>query len=673
MRRADPFADWTERANWMIDVAEWLRRRPRVSLLGEHAWRRIMRSRTRFMLDWLDSHRDVRRVVQATLQKTLREAVGPELFCATGLPSEPAFFSELSERIAKALLPRAPVQTDLPLLFTSMFPQPADAGWLLGLDRNTLSRIWKLCADDGITHNFHQQIDEALTYLASMVIAVGISPDFRQRLEPGMPLQATPFLALRRELEKYLLASVHDESALRSVRMLIAVCQAQTDRIYAHLDEHGVSVGLVYRVERMRAQLARMARLIDLRSTAPARQASAQVQVLLADLIEAHHHRSSVRGLFSRSFSLLARKMVERSAKHGEQYAARDRAQSRAMLKAGGRGGVVAVFTVLASSALSAAGAASFFDGIVTSLNYAVGFFAVLAIGGAVAAMQPAVTAPVLASRMDALDTDDGLRKLMTEIAGMLRAQAASLFGNLMTVVPVMAAISLLGALVMDAPPMAVGKAHSVLKELSIVGPTPLLAAFTGILFWLSSVVAGLVDNWFALRRMREALGRHRRLVRALGAPRAERMAAWLERHVAGVAGIVSLAVLLGMSPTLAQFFGLNLDIRHVTLSAGALAAAAGSLGWHAVAGAEFWLAVGGTALTGILNVGVAFGCALALALRARDVPARVRRLVYRAVLQRVVLSPRSFLLPERRKATVTPLPLTAESRQDIRRSRRGR
>ncbi len=674
MRRANPFASWDERANWMIDIADWLRRGPRESRLDDGAWRRVKHQRTRFLLDWLDSHREVKRVVQATLQKTLREAVGPELFCATGLPREPAFFSELWERIVKRILPRPPAQRDLSTLFTAMFPDPADADWLLGLDHKTLSRIRKLCADDGIAHNYRQQIDEALTYLVSMVIAVGISPDFRQRLEPRMPLQATPFMALQRELGKYLLNSVPDEAALRSVRMLIAVCQAQTDRIYAHLDEYGVSVSLVYRVERMRAQLARMARLIDLRSALPNAQTTAQAQALLIDLIEAHHHRSSVRGLVSRSFSLLARKMVERNADHGEQYIARDSGEYRAMLKAAARGGVVTAFTVLIKSALPAGGAARFFEGAFASLNYAASFLAISAIGGTLATKQPAVTAPALASQMQGLDTVEGLRKLLREIACLLRSQAAAVFGNLIAVVPSMGVIALLVLLISGAPLMSPDKAHAGLKSLSALGPTPLFAAFTGILLWVSSLVAGFADNWFALRNMREALAHQRRLIHALGAVRAERGAKWLEQHIAGIVGNVSLAILLGMSPVLAQFFGLPLDVRHVTLATGGLTAAAASLGWDVLATTEFWSAIAGILLIGLLNVGVAFACALALALRARDVPARVRRLVFRAVLRRFSVSPWSFLLPEKRGAGVSSpsTEVDAEPQEEAKRSKSG-
>nr|WP_279379821.1 hypothetical protein [Herbaspirillum sp. B39] len=142
MRRIDPAASWHERANWMIDVAEWLRHRPAVSLLDRQAWHQVRRQRLAIMLDWLDQHRDVRRAVQNALQKTLREATGPELFSTTGLPYEPGFFGELSERLARLILPRHLSPTDLSSLVTAMFPDPDDAAWLLELDNELLQRLW---------------------------------------------------------------------------------------------------------------------------------------------------------------------------------------------------------------------------------------------------------------------------------------------------------------------------------------------------------------------------------------------------------------------------------------------------------------------------------------------------------------------------------------------------
>jgi len=641
MNRANPFASWIDRASWMIDVAEWLRHERKMSLLEEGAWRRAKHRRARFLLDWLDSHRDVRRVVQATLQKTLRESVGPELFGATGMPRESAFFSELAERIGRFFLPRPPMKTDLSTLFTAIFPEPSDAQWLLDLDQRTLKRFWKLAADQSITHNYRRQIDEALFYLATMVIATGISPAFRERLQPKLPLQATPFFSLRRELEKYLAGSPQDEAAVRSVRMLLAVCQAQTDHIYAHLDEYGVSVGLVYHTEKMRSQLTRMARLIDLRSATPGTmQEAAQVQALLAELIHTTHHRASVQGLMRRSFSLHARKMVERNAKQDEQLAARNKAEYRSLIKAGCVGGAIASLAVMAQFVLPEFRSARFFDGLLASLSYLICLGAMSMLGGALATRQSPALAPVLAARMGALNSSEGLRGLLLQIGSLTRSQAAVLFGNLLMLVPIMLALCFAIGALSGGPALNAEQAQASLRSLSAVGFTPLYAAFTSLLLWAASLLAGFADNWFVLRGMREAIRHHRRFSRIVGPVRAGRCAAWIESHIADIAGTVALSLLFGMAPVVAQFFDVPFEVRHITFATGTLAAAAGSLGWHALAMPQFWLGAAGVFLTALLNIGVAFFGALALALHAREVPPRSRRLVWRALARRMLSAP---------------------------------
>jgi site-specific recombinase len=144
-----------------------------------------------------------------------------------------------------------------------------------------------------------------------------------------------------------------------------------------------------------------------------------------------------------------------------------------------------------------------------------------------------------------------------------------------------------------------------------------------------------------------------------VGAVRAEHWARWLEQHIASIVGNVSLGILLGMTPVVAQFFGVPLDVRHVTLATGTLAAAASSIGWNVLGSMEFWLAVGGIVTIGILNVGVAFSCALMLALRAREVPARIRRLVFRTVLRRFTASPYSLLFPGNKEGIAPAAPTT--------------
>ncbi|MBI1889183.1 MAG: preprotein translocase subunit TatB [Burkholderiales bacterium] len=656
LRRANPFASWHERINWITDVVEWLRRVPEGAMGNDALRDRLRQQRLRFVLDWLDTHREIKKLVQATAQKTLREAAGTELFCAAGMPRESSLVNEWSERIVKRVLPRPNSRHDLPALLTTLFPDAADVEWLRGLDHATMARLSKLCMDEGISHAWRNQIDESLIYLATTIASTGISPGFRQRLEAKIPLQATPFMALRREAEKYLLLG-SDPAALRSVRMLIAVCQAQTDRIVDHLDEYGVSVNLVYSVERMRAQLGRMAQLIDLRE-APPDLARGMAQTMLADLVVGQHRRSALQGLMHRSFSLLGRKLVERNADHGEQYIVRNRGEYRSVLKAAALGGVLASFSVIGMLAMKG-GQGHFVAGLVASLNFAASFLLISAVGGVLGAKQAVVTAPSLAAKMGSLGSRDGLRGLMQEVACLLRFQSAAVFGNLMTLIPTILVIAMLAVGLSGVQLMSPEKAHASLQSLSAIGMTPLYAVFIGVLLWLSSLAAGFADNWFSLRQLRSAVEHHRRLVHTLGSARAARLALWLERHVACFAGNLSLAFLLGLGPVVLQFLGFPAEVRHVAFAAGNAIGAMASLGWSSLALPETWLAIGGIAVTGLLNVGIAFGCALMLALRARSVAGRVRRLVLRTILRRFVTAPWAFFFPQKQERVLAVVAAT--------------
>jgi site-specific recombinase len=60
------------------------------------------------------------------------------------------------------------------------------------------------------------------------------------------------------------------------------------------------------------------------------------------------------------------------------------------------------------------------------------------------------------------------------------------------------------------------------------------------------------------------------------------------------MAANVSLGMMLGLVPALLGFVGLPLDVRHVTLSTGQLAAALGALGLGALAMPAFWWCAAG-------------------------------------------------------------------------------
>jgi site-specific recombinase len=294
--------------------------------------------------------------------------------------------------------------------------------------------------------------------------------------------------------------------------------------------------------------------------------------------------------------------------------------------------------------ALSKANLPHFFEGVFASLNYWISLTVIAAAGGALAAKQPAVIAPALASKMNGLNTSEGLQGLMSEIAVFIRAQTAAVLGNVLTLTPVMLMLAIGVQWWSGTPFLHPGMAHANLDALSILSWSPAYAVLTGVLLWVASLMACFADNWFALRRLRDSLMHHRRLVHALGAARAERWSFWLECNLARIVGNICLALLLGMTPVWARFFGLDFEIRHMTFALGTLAASAGSLGLPILETREFWFALGGIVAIGFANIGVAFLCSLVLALRTCDVPARMRRLVFKTMLKRLFTQPGFFL-----------------------------
>ena len=190
-----------------------------------------------------------------------------------------------------------------------------------------------------------------------------------------------------------------------------------------------------------------------------------------------------------------------------------------------------------------------------------------------------------------------------------------------------------------------------MLGSLTLLGPTALFAALTGVLLFASSLIAGWVENWFVWHRLDSAIAWNPRIVARLGAARAQRWSAYWRDNVSGLASNISLGLLLGLVPAVAGFFSLPLDVRHVTLATGQLFTAVGAEGLAVMASAPFWWCVAGIACTGVLNLGVSFFLAFRVALRSRGIRLADRSRIHRAIRRRLLQRPASFVLPPRADA----------------------
>jgi site-specific recombinase len=367
---------------------------------------------------------------------------------------------------------------------------------------------------------------------------------------------------------------------------------------------------------------------------------------LLSHLASVGQEQRSVGALISSNSSLLAAKVAERSSETGEHYITRNRAEYRAMLGNAAGGGALTALTTGMKFGIMALGLSAFWYGFWSGVMYAASFVLIQMLHFTLATKQPAMTAPAMAAKLKDISDSQALQAFVDEVTHLVRSQVAAVIGNVAVVFP--AAVLLSAALVVatGAPMLTPEKADYVLHSLTLLGPSLLFAAFTGVLLFSSSIVAGWVENWFVLHRLDSAIRYNPRISTWLGAARADRWAHFMRHHISGLAANISLGMMLGLVPAILAFIGPALDVRHVTLSAGQLGAACAALGWEVVRNPALWWAVASIPLIGLLNVGVSFYLAFRVALQAHNVSGIDRSRIRSSIWQRLRQAPMSFFWP---------------------------
>jgi site-specific recombinase len=698
LAHADPAAPLAQRNQWLIEVAHWLHRGGslaaadvgNLNLGGDSGTVKFPpHARLRYLLQLLERNPVWKARCALTLRRILADSDTISLLCESGMPVHSGFIGALLERIQLNLIPPAPNSTDITALFTLMFTSADDALWVAALPAGALEQISELF-NHGIASDEKYAVGrlsrDLLTSIHTLVYqigATGLSGAVRTRL-PGKGPEDAPFIQLGRAIEAVTVAhSAWAEAQLQTalaapppataeagqtssalhamqqveinllkqrllqqvnfLRVLLDQCRLATRTLYAHLEENGVSVEIVFQIERMRTRIMRVEHLLEAWLSDHEMESRAR---LIAELITSNRASQSVMVLMRNSFGMLARKVVERSAETGAHYIAHDRTEYYSMLKMAAGGGLVTAFTVYIKFGVTGAHLQPMVEGFLAGLNYALSFLLMHFLHFTLATKQPAMTAPTIAHKLDAVDSAAGLDLFVTSVIALVRTQAAAIFGNLILVFPVCLLAQLGFAAMFHGNLISPAKAHHTLESFSLLGPTPFYAAFTGVLLWSSSLLSGWADNWFALHRIGDVLTYNRRLRLVFGEAGATRIAAFWQRNISGIVGNASLGMMLGLVPAILTAFAVPFEVRHVTLSTGAIATSIGVLGPKVLETPVFWWAVAGTVSMAFLNVLVSFALAFQMALRSRQLPKTDRRALNRAIWQRIGSNPLCLLFP---------------------------
>jgi len=640
-----------DRNLWLVRLMEWLRHAPRnaVAAAADEARTPLPVLRLRHLLNHLDKNEAARAAVQGMMRAFRRETDAAALYADFGFGSRMSLAGELLTRVQARVLPATPDTRDLAALFRLMF-EAADADWIAAIDTATLHRAGSILAP--AAEDWRATLLDAITILVSAVHAAGYSPALRQRMDTAL-LHDEPFRQLTAAagaLRTAVLEGRHAEALQEAayLRALLDTCRRAAGSITAHLEQYGVSVDIVFDLDQLQGRARRIEQLLEcVLAPDPAPQWQRLVAALARELAQVR----GVRRLLARQYSLLARQVTERSAETGEHYITRTRDEYRDMLRRAAGGGAVLAGTTFVKFAIAAIGLSAFWAGFWSGANYAASFVVVMLLHWTVATKQPAMTAPALAASLPAAGgstSEEQIETFVDRVAQLIRSQAAGIVGNVAMCAPLVLAAQWLAKTVFGAPLVGAETAEYVLGSLTLLGPTVLFAAFTGVLLFASSLVAGWAENWFVLHRLDSAMAWNPRIVATLGAARARRWSSWSRANVSGLAANISLGMMLGLAPALVDFLGPPLEVRHVTLSSGQLGAALGALGWPLLAEPAFWWCMAGIAATGVLNVTVSFWLAFKVALSSRGVRLKDRSRIAAAMRRRLFTRPLSFVWPPR-------------------------
>jgi site-specific recombinase len=651
----DPRANRVDRHLWLIGFFDWIR--------GDGDATVNAPLRIGYFLDTVEADPALTARLQAWWHTLIDTVDGTTLLSDYGFASRNAFVSELVERLHYKLLPASPETSDASELFALLMPGARDAQWVAALTGPSLERLGKLLSAQasgahvqthpGLTYWQHTLL-EAITFCTSQIRAAGFSPEIRLRMST-LAQRATPFHTLAADFDALREAwlaqrdgTVTPEDvaqAAQHFRTQLDACRLAAASVYAHLDSHGISVDLVFRLRQLRERVLRIRALLDCLLGEPAHIHTAHI---IAHLASVGQYQRSLRALFSNSTSLLAAKVAERSSEVGEHYITRTRSEYRSMLANAAGGGALTALTTFMKFFVMAMGLSAFWYGFWAGVVYAASFVVIQLLHFTLATKQPAMTAPAMAAKLKDLSDASALEEFVDEVTHLVRSQVAAVLGNVAVVFPAVVLLSVALQLGMGQPMITASEAQYVFDSLALWGPSLLFAAFTGVLLFSSSIIAGWVENWFVLHRLDSAIRYNPRITRWLGATRADSWARFMRHHVSGFAANISLGFMLGLLPAVLGFIGLGLDVRHVTLSAGQLGAACASVGWDVLREPALWWALASLPFIGVLNVGVSFYLAFRVALRAHSVSGTGRVRITRAVLQRLRQAPMRFVWPAR-------------------------
>jgi site-specific recombinase len=568
----------------------------------------------------------------------------------SGIPSDHSLPMEFFGRLIAKFLPASDDPSGATFLLAILFSSDRDLRSLRDMPQDLFDRLIEVLTPPNSAELWEHQlcdIREALRLEAARIGGLGLRPEMRSRaISTG--ISNSPFYELNRRTEDLFQDGGDFRANLEAWHNTVKRSHAELDAVHRHMETEGASVELVFDMQKISARILRMEALVAVLCPANEKERMLSTRRLVEFIVAGLISDRSISLLLRENLSLVARKTVERTGESGEHYIAHDRSEYWRMWRAAFGGGLLTVFTAAIKMRVMEARFPPFLEGFLTGTNYAVSFLIMQMLGLVLATKQPAATAATFAAIVRDNRGDQRSRKIADFVSHITSTQLAAAIGNVLAVSAGAVLFEKLWLLSFGRSFLAPPSAAYVYKTLHpFESLTALYAAITGVILWMAALGGGWCENFAKYYGISGAVSQHPLGLR-IGAGRMKRISNIVDRNLGGWATCIILGYLLGFTPMFGVFFGLPLDVRHVTLSSGTLALAAATFGTKSMGRHWFYRPMEGIGLVFILNLGVSFTIAASVAMRAYQVSLKEQFALLRFLLREALRRPWRFLFPPR-------------------------
>lgn len=395
------------------------------------------------------------------------------------------------------------------------------------------------------------------------------------------------------------LSEIKDIPALKQLN---ANNLAMIEKTIENFRETGVSLNSLFRIKKIKSRIQRIDHLIRLYEGFNLKS--------LVPILAERKNFYSLKFQFFHYSSQLIEVVSLTSAETGDHYVGRTRQAVTNLFYSACGGGFITGFTVVIKTLSSYLSVAPFFMGFLHGLSYAISFIAIYLLGFSLATKQPAAIAAHLTYQWQKLTK----AQILDEIDAVFKSQFWAVLGNVGLVIPTVLIFSYLSTLAFGQNFMTPEKAQAQIASMSVFSFTPFYAFLTGYFLWFSTFVSGAADNFFRVYKFDELILSSPKVLSFLSPAKKRKWAMFLKNNFGALCGNAVLGFILGIVPVFGDFLGLPIDVRHVTLSSGNIAAAIYTLGLDVFSHLEIYLAILGVIATGLLNLSVSFIISLRVA-----------------------------------------------------------